>query len=307
MNWGTAPLKHLGKNRLAQVLPTLSKQDAGWRMVSFVVILALLWLPINFLLMRLIGGPVQIGPLRIQDAPTIFSLVALYSIFIFLLRWWGKHLHGEPHPLNYYGWIWTKHQRKRLVAGLILGYGSVLLMYLLQSFLGWITWNEPTKPLLPLILEGGVMAILIGLAEELLFRGWMWGELRRDYSASISLWVGSGIFALLHCLRPWHESGQGFALLLLGMGLCLARLAGGGIAYGAGIHGGLVWLNYLLTVGQLVSATGAVPGWVTGVDGNPLAGVLGVGLMGAIAFWVGIDAAAQQPEPPRIDHSLPEH
>ncbi|NJM46008.1 MAG: hypothetical protein HC860_07380 [Alkalinema sp. RU_4_3] len=62
--------------------------------------------------------------------------------------------------------------------------------------------------------------------------------------------------------------------------------------------------DYVLTVGKLVSPTGAVPGWVTGVDGNPLAGVLGVGLMGAIVLWVGVDAAAATNDPP---HSSPEH
>ncbi len=289
---------------MARYSPKLSKQGAGRRMIVFIVTLALLWLPINLLLTRLIVGPMQIGVLRIQDAPTIFPLVALYGIFIALLRWWGERIYGEKQPLRYYGWVWSRLQRKRLVAGLILGYGSVLLMYLLQSFLGWIVWNEPTQPLLPLIIEGGVTSVLVGFAEELLFRGWMLGELRRDYSPWVSMWVGSGIFALLHCLRPWHESGQGFALLLLGVGLCLARRAGRGLAYGIGIHGGLVWLNYVLTVGGLVSATGAVPGWVTGVDGNPLAGVLGVGLMGAIVLWVGVDAAQETND---AQHSSPEH
>jgi uncharacterized protein len=271
----------------------LSKLPAWRRMGVFLLTLALLGLPVVLVLSWWVRGPVQIGALRIQDAPQIFPFVALYGIFIVLLRWWGKRVHGAANPLEYYGWVWSKLQWRRLVAGLIVGYTFVLLMYLVQSFLGWVVWQEPGRSILPLIFEGAVMALFIGAVEELLFRGWMLGELRRDYGPRLAFFVDSGIFALLHCLRPWYETGQGFALFLLGVVLCLARLAGGGLAYGIGIHSGLVWLNYVLTVGGLVRATERVPDWVTGIDRNPLAGLLGVGMMATIALWVGIDAVSQ--------------
>ncbi len=273
--------------------PRLSKLPVWRRLVIFVLTLALVWLPIAWILSGLIRGPVQLGGLWIQDAPAIASYGSLYGIFIWLLRGWGRYVHGEADPLKYYGWVWSNGQRQRLVAGLVVGYAFVLLMYLIQSFLGWVVWETPGRSLLPLILEGGVMALCIGAVEELLFRGWLLGELRRDCGPRVAFVAASGIFALLHCLRPWYETGQGFALFLLGLILCLARLAGGGLAYGIGIHSGLVWLNYVLTVGGLVQATEQVPAWVTGIDRNPLAGLLGIAMMGAIALWVGIDAASQ--------------
>jgi hypothetical protein len=56
------------------------------------------------------------------------------------------------------------------------------------------------------------------------------------------------------------------------------------LGYAAGLHGGLVWAYYQVDVNNLVLATDAVPPWITGIGGNPLAGLLGLGLLGAIAY-----------------------
>uniref|UniRef100_A0ACD5GSG1 Uncharacterized protein n=1 Tax=Desertifilum tharense IPPAS B-1220 TaxID=1781255 RepID=A0ACD5GSG1_9CYAN len=37
-------------------------------------------------------------------------------------------------------------------------------------------------------------------------------------------------------------------------------------------------------MGQLIQYTDRVPSWVTGIDGNPLAGVMGFGFLIAIAL-----------------------
>jgi uncharacterized protein len=53
-----------------------------------------------------------------------------------------------------------------------------------------------------------------------------------------------------------------------------------------GFHAGLVWSYYLLKVGELVQLTNRVPEWVTGIDGNPLAGVMGLlFLTGLAVYW----------------------
>jgi hypothetical protein len=45
-----------------------------------------------------------------------------------------------------------------------------------------------------------------------------------------------------------------------------------------------VWGYYIVNVGQLVKFSNQVPNWVTGVDKNPLAGVVGVLALSAIAL-----------------------
>jgi hypothetical protein len=39
-------------------------------------------------------------------------------------------------------------------------------------------------------------------------------------------------------------------------------------------------------VGKLVKYSGEVPDWVTGVNNNPLQGVMGVLLMSVLALWI---------------------
>jgi hypothetical protein len=48
------------------------------------------------------------------------------------------------------------------------------------------------------------------------------------------------------------------------------------------LHGGLVFAYYQVDVNDLVVATAQVPEWVTGIGGNPLAGLLGLGFLSVI-------------------------
>ena len=55
-----------------------------------------------------------------------------------------------------------------------------------------------------------------------------------------------------------------------------------------GLHSGLVWSYYILNVGKQIEYTGQAPTWVTGIDGNPMAGILGLIFLGllAILMWI---------------------
>lgn len=175
---------------------------------------------------------------------------------------------------------------------------GVLLLYLLQLFWGWGSWSPSTSQvLLRNGLAGLGVGLGVGIAEELVFRGWLLFELEQDYGAQIALWLNAGFFAIAHYFRPidaivetWP---QFFGLWLLGLTLVWARRIPQRLhrlakpqttlGFAAGLHGGLVWAYYQVDVGDLVVATGKVPAWVIGIGGNPLAGVLGFGLLGVIA------------------------
>jgi hypothetical protein len=51
-----------------------------------------------------------------------------------------------------------------------------------------------------------------------------------------------------------------------------------------GLHAGLVGGYYIVNVGQLMQYSGQVPEWVTGIDGNPLAGLMGLGFLSLLAI-----------------------
>ena len=81
-------------------------------------------------------------------------------------------------------------------------------------------------------LDGGealnaiALMVGVGFAEELVFRGWLWGELQRLMAPQAALLMQAAIFAVVH---PWSQDGWLGAvgllvgLILLGLNLALQR------------------------------------------------------------------------------------
>ncbi len=215
----------------------------------------------------------------------------LYGEFVLLLRFWGKQVHRQPQILKRYGLERTRRNGRDVLKGLSIGLFLTLSLFALEGSLGWLVWQQPALFLPKLISEGLLVALGIGLVEELVFRGWLLDELQRDYPPSTALWVSSSLYALLHFIKPlaeiWRTLPAFPGLLLLGLTLVWAkRSRSGRIGLPIGLHAGLVWGYYIVNVGQLALFSGRVPEWVTGVDRNPLAGIVGLMFLGVIAFTV---------------------
>ena len=223
-------------------------------------------------------------------------MALLYIEFIGLVQVWGRYVYGESALLQSYGLRPTWQNGQNLLLGLGFSSCSLVALFGLQGTLGWLMWQPLTTPFLRIVLEGLLMALLIGFAEELLFRGWLLDELQRDYSSQRVLWINSSIFALLHFIKPLEEAFRmAFALptlLLLGIALVWAKRSShpprqptqGLLGLPLGLHAGLVWIYYVVDVGKLVQYTQRVPEWVTGISRNPLCSASGLLFMGAIAF-----------------------
>ena len=142
------------------------------------------------------------------------------------------------------------------------------------------------------LLNALALLLGVGFAEELLFRGWLWGELERQLGAQRSIGLQAAIFALVH---PWYRLpgmeaiGLLGGLVLLGLALALQRRADAGAIWGSvGLHGGLVGGWFALQSG-LLQISPATPAWLLGPGGgnnaNPIGGMLGwLGLLGLI--WI---------------------
>jgi threonine/homoserine efflux transporter RhtA len=84
-------------------------------------------------------------------------------------------------------------------------------------------------------------------------------------------------------------------LVLLGLALVWAKQSRHGrLGLAIGLHAGLVWGNYIINAGQLVQYSGQVPAWVTGIDKNPLAGMMGLLFLSGIALRMRQAAKAQE-------------
>jgi len=128
-----------------------------------------------------------------------------------------------------------------------------------------------------LLINGLVLGLGVGFAEELLFRGWLLGELTLLLGAQRALWLQAALFSLVHTrfnLAAGPLLGLLGGLLLLGLALGLQRRADGQLLWGAiGLHGGLVGGWFVLLQG-LVAINPAAPAWLIG-PANPIGGVLG--------------------------------
>jgi hypothetical protein len=253
------------------------------RLGTFLAILLLLWLPV--------AAPIYYLLSYDPNLVTILTMGLLFGEFLLLLRFWGRRVYQQPQLLKSYGLEGRRQNGLDLLKGLTIGLLFTLGLFALEGLLGWVQFQIPPVILPRIILEGLVSALGIGFAEQLVFRGWLLDELQRDYSQGASLWADAIIYAVLHFLKPLSEivrTLSGFpGLLLLGLTLVWAKRSSGGLlGLPIGIHAGLVWGYYILKVGKLVKYSDQVSPWITGVDGNPIAGIMGLIFMGILALWM---------------------
>ncbi|MGH2413363.1 MAG: CPBP family intramembrane glutamic endopeptidase [Microcystaceae cyanobacterium] len=260
--------------------PRLASYPAPLRLGLFVVTLLLLWLPI--------AAPIY-GILGTGNTASIIAVLVLYGEFVWLLWLWGRTVHQQPKPLQAHGLVRTRRNRLELLMGLGVGFVSLFCLFIVERWLGWVSWQSPAQFLPRLVLEGLAVALGVGFAEELLFRGWLVDELQRNSRPQVALWGSSTIYALLHFVKPWSEIWRTLpsfpGLVLLGLTLGWARgIHQGRLGLAIGLHSGLVWGYYIVNVGNLVRYLERVPVWITGIERNPLAGVMGVLFLSLLAL-----------------------
>lgn len=254
-------------------LKKISNLPAPLRLVVFIGALSFIWLPLALPIYWLLQED--------SNLASILTMALLFIELLFFWRLWGRLIHGENQIYRRYGSIGNSRNIAEFGRGLAIGFWLCLGLFIVEALLGWIQPRPPATNLLRIVVEGLLSATGVALAEELLFRGWLLDELQRDYSKKVCV-LGTAIaYAMAHFLKPIAEivrTAVTFpALVLLGLALVLAKYKHGDrLGMSIGIHAGLVWAYYLVDVGQLIEYTNQVPVWVTGIDGNPIAGVMGL-------------------------------
>lgn len=254
-------------------LKQIAKFKAPVRLIIFIGALSVLWLPLALPIHWLLRAD--------SNLATILTMVLLFFELLFLWHLWGKAVYGDRHIFARYGLIRSSQNIREFWQGLAIGFWLCLGLFFTEAVFGWIEVTHPGVNLIRVVAEGLLSAVGIALAEELLFRGWLLDELLRDYRRQTGITVTATAYAVAHFLKPIEEivrTAVTFpALLLLGVALVLAKHKyGDRLGIAIGIHAGLVWSYYIVNVGQLIEYTDRVPVWVTGIDGNPIAGVMGM-------------------------------
>ena len=251
------------------------------------------WVPTLVLIPALYGlGWLVMQPIAqlIPDLPiasrdllgTIISLL----LFLIVLPSWVRIRWSTRHPWRQLGLNRASSGPKRsraLLRGLRWATALLVLISLISLGGQWAYWLGDLP--FPRLINALLLCFGVGLAEELLFRGWLWGELNFLIGARRAVPAQAAIFSLVHTrfnLGFWPMVGLLVGLFLLGMALATRRRLDQGSLWGCiGLHGGLVGGWFALQSG-LLQWSPQSPLWLTGPGDNPLGGIVGIVAMGTL-------------------------
>jgi membrane protease YdiL (CAAX protease family) len=166
----------------------------------------------------LIGADLQASP----QAPFVASII-LYAGLSFailtLARWKGGAAWRDM--IGWHPWSPATASRSYWwIVAIALAYGiaaNILIAHLYPPSKDW--FNVPKDHLSSAIVLFALAAVFAPIAEELLFRGWIFTSLRAQFGLFVSLLITSGIFASLH-----YEKTHIYALAVFPIGLCLGLM-----------------------------------------------------------------------------------
>ncbi len=265
-------------------LKRIPSYPAPARIGLFLLTLLIIWLPFLIPIYLLFNH-------KDPNLTTILTMGVLSIEFIFLVNIWGKYVYNKQNLFKTYGLVWNQKNAKYLIKGLAISLLLSCTLFIIEAIFGWLKFQQPSDSAIKLIMEGLMSALAIAFGEELLFRGWLLDELDRDYSPQNVVWINALAFAILHFIKPISEIIRIIvtfpALILLGLTLVWAKRSHDNLlGICIGIHAGLVWGYYILNVGKMLVYTDKVPSWITGIDGNPIAGVMGLLFLSILAIWM---------------------
>jgi len=220
-------------------------------------------------------------PLTLREK--LSGVLSLY-LLVPLVLWGFSWFTGQTFvTLDWTGW-------GLLLLGLLLGWLGLVGVFGLAILLGWARWQAPNFDW-QVVAGAGVLGLIVGGIEEWLFRGFM-VEALLPYGLLQAALISSVIFALLHLI--WSPDlitlRQIPGLTLMGLVLVWSVIcAEGNLNLAWGLHAAWVWGITVLDSSQALSYPGKVPAWVTGLDGQPLAGLMGwslLGLTAGVLYWL---------------------
>ena len=211
-----------------------------------------------------------------QKLPLLASLYAIAP----LILWQASQILAIP--FIDWGFTWNWQLLISSGGGFVIGAIGIASLFAVQSILGWVKWQQSeqkkSRQITSVVLLTLLLAIWISGTEELIFRGFVFTQLERDFNLGWAAAISSLIFALLHLIWEQKETfPQLPGLWLMGMVLVLARwVDNGSLGLAWGLHAGWIWAIACLDTLQVITYTGNAAEWVTGKYGKPLASVVGL-------------------------------
>ncbi|MDV2999620.1 MAG: hypothetical protein N5P05_001226 [Chroococcopsis gigantea SAG 12.99] len=187
---------------------------------GFLLLWLILWIPIAFFLGGKLNWKLGQPATTAQKIPLVVTLYLLAPLPVWAL---GRL---ENTSIKDYGGF----ESGSLLQGIAIGLTGIVVVYGLESLLGWVQWcGSRWSQLLKGIIPLGILTLGLAGAEEFIFRGIFFSQLLDDYGVIGGAIISSMIFALLHLLWERRETlTQLPRLWLMGIILVVAVGADGG-------------------------------------------------------------------------------
>lgn len=233
----------------------------------------------------------------------VFSLLAI--VFMARIRFRDLEKYGLAAPENW---------RKRLRQGFVMGFLTLALLTMVEIVLGGRQIAANLDPWWQMLLRVGeycFASLIIGLTEELFFRGFLFTQLKRQFPAALSVLTANLIYAALHFfkggghtipahpgftdslkvivhladpfLKPVEWCPTFLGLFLFGLVLSYAFLKTGSLFLSIGLHAGSVF--FLKIDNWFIASVPQAPPLVFG-DKNLHSGLLGWAFIGLLFLWL---------------------
>lgn len=253
---------------------------AGWRLLIYLAILALF----GWLSGLLLGPPLirddwlnQWAPLPFIVAESIGGTGIVLTLIVTAIL-----ARIERRRPARFGLPLTRTSGRLLGAGLAWGFGTVAALAGLIAIAGGLTFRglhlHGGEFVTTALLWGAAM-LLVGLAEEYLFRGYLLVTL----SEGIGFWPAAVILSLLfgavhYFFKPMETPADALSVSLLGLFLCLSFRRTGNLWFAVGFHAAFDYAALIVlgapntgnggkaVASRLFDVAFAGPRWVTGAQ-----------------------------------------
>ena len=222
---------------------------------------------------------------------SLIGTIFTFFIYVFSLPKWFKLRWGIKNTWTLLG-INKIDKNVNLSIFFIRGFllSIILISLILIPIIGtkWGYWIGSIS--LDTFINAIYLILGVGFAEELIFRGWLLEELKKQFGLKKAIFGQAFIFSIVHIgfdLPFLQMLSILIGLFLLGILLSLIRLKDKNSLWGCiGLHGGLVGLWFITNNGLLEISKNS-PKWLVGpgtINTNPLGGIFGISLMAIFCF-----------------------
>ena len=250
----------------------------------------ILFLPFLYLIGWLLATPILLLDLDKENISLIGTIIT-FIIFVSSLPKWFQIRWGLNNTWTLLG-IKKIDKNIKLIFDFLRGFLlsiimiSLILIPIIGSQYGYWIGEIPSK----IIVNAFLLTIGVGFAEELIFRGWLLEELKKQFGLKKAIFIQASIFSIVHIgidLPSLQMMSILLGLFFLGILLSLIKLKDKNSLWGCiGLHGGLVGLWFIANNGLLFISKDS-PKWLIGpgtINSNPLGGLLGISLLIVFCF-----------------------